>query len=58
VIDLASGQPEAFDVGDATRAVDDPVRLGRLFGALVRKDNAESSAGCLDALDPNTCADL
>jgi hypothetical protein len=37
VIDLANGEPEALDIGDATRAIDDPVRFGRLFGALVSK---------------------
>ena len=55
---MASSEPEVLEIGDATRAIDDPVRFSRLFGALVSKDNAELFAGCLDSFDSNTCADL
>jgi hypothetical protein len=54
VINLAGDEPERIDVGDAPRAVDNPVRFGGLFDALVSKNNAEPATTCLDTLDPRT----
>lgn len=58
VLDLTAGEAERIDISDATAAVDDPVGFGRMFGALVGKEDAEPTASCLDSLDPNTCPDL
>ena len=38
VLDLAGGEIERIDIGDAARAVDDAIGLGRVFGALVGED--------------------
>ena len=38
VLDLARGEIERIDIGDAPGAVDDAVGLGRVLGALVGED--------------------
>ncbi len=58
VINLARGEAERIDIGNAAGAIDHPVSFDRLFDALVSKDDAESSSGCLDSLDPDVRPDL
>ena len=57
VLDVASGEIERIDIGDAARAVDDPVDFGRVFGTPVSKDHAQAAVRRLDALDADTGLD-
>src|SRR2546430_533523 len=43
VLDLARGEIQRIDIGDASRAVDDAFGLGRMLGALVGEVNAPSA---------------
>ena len=51
VLDLARREIQRIDIGDAARAVDDAVGLGRVFGALVGEDHAQAAVCLLDSLD-------
>ena len=46
VLDLARGEIQRIDIGDAARAVDDAVGLGRVLDALVGEDDAQAAV-CL-----------
>ena len=51
VLDLACGEIQRIDIGDAARAVDDTIGLGRMFGALMGEDHAQAAVCLLNSLD-------
>ena len=51
VFDIAGGQIQRVDIGDAAGAVDDAIGLGRLFGAVMGEDHPQPAVGRLDPLD-------
>ena len=51
VLDLARGEIQRIDIGDAPRAVDDTFGLGRVLGALVGEDDAQAAVRLLNSLD-------
>ena len=57
VFDLADGEVERIDIGDAAGAVDDAIGFRGLFGAVVGKDHPQFPVGGLDALDADAGLD-
>ena len=51
LLDLADGEVERIDVGDAAGAVDDAIGFRGLFGAVAGKDYPQFPVRGLDALD-------
>ena len=51
VNDLARGEIERIDIGDAAGAVDDAVGFGRVFDAVVNEHDAQPAVRPLDPLD-------
>ena len=57
MLDLAGGEIEPVDIGDAAGAVDDAIGLRGVLGAVMGEDHAQLAAGRLDALDAHAGLD-
>jgi hypothetical protein len=55
VLDLARGEIKRIDIGDASRAVNNAVGLGRVLGALVGEDDAQPAVRLFNSLDADGC---
>ncbi len=51
VFDIACGKIQRIDIGNAACAIDDPIGLGCVLGAVMAEDDAQAAVGGLDPFD-------
>ena len=57
VFDIACGKIQRIDIGNAACAIDDPIGLGCVLGAVMAEDDAQAAVGGLDPFDADAGPD-